>query len=127
MDNLRLFTTFQSTSKTFSKAPRSAKKDLPLDENGMIKRSSDEKPYVSRQEILEKLKKAKGGEFKRKMNPTGQKFGVGFLGEEDSVGDVKRNNPNNPMTTEKLKSMLNSGAVNLNGKEQEVLRKILGN
>lgn len=126
MDNLRIFTTFQTTSKSFKKAPKVNKNSLPLDKNGMITRNKDEKPHVSRQEVLEKLKKAKGPEVMKAKANSGQKFGVGFLGEEESAGDIKKNNPNNPMTTEKLKSMLNSGAVNFNGKEQEVLRKILG-
>lgn len=127
MDSLRVFSTFHSTSTTFNKRPKAAKKLLPRDENGMIKRTLDDKPHVSRQEILEKLQKNKEGRFTpRKVE--GKKFGMDFMEDdlEQGVGDVKKNDPNDPMTSEKLKSMLNSGAVNFSGKEKKILSQILG-
>ena len=39
--------------------------------------------------------------------------------------DVGLNNPNDPTTVEKLKSVLSSGAVNFSGKEKDILGKIL--
>lgn len=41
-------------------------------------------------------------------------------------GHVGLNNPNDPMTSEKLKGVLSSGAINFSEKEREVLGKILG-
>lgn len=39
--------------------------------------------------------------------------------------DVGTNDPTDPTTVEKLKSVLSSGAVNFSGREKEVLEKIL--
>lgn len=127
MDSLRVFSTFHSTSTTFNKKPKAAKKLMPRDENGMITRSLDDKPHVSRQEILDKLQKSNEGRFKPKKIE-GKKFGMDFMDDEPDagVGDVKKNDPSDPMTTEKLKSMLNSGAVNFSGKEKKILSQILG-
>ncbi len=127
MDSLRVFSTFHSTTRTFNKRPKAAKKAMPRDENGMTIRSLDEKPHVSRQEILDKLKKSKEGTLSAARNVKGKKFGMDFWDGEEAVGDVKKNDPRDPMTSEKLKSMLHSGAVNFNGKEKEILSKILGN
>lgn len=128
MDKLRLFSTFPSSKKSFHKLPAKAKKLLPRDENGMITKSQDEKPYVSRQEILDKLNKKKAGEMKKAAAPKGQKFGMEWMEENGDgvVGDVQKNDPRDPMTSEKLKTMLSSGAISFNSKEQEVLKKILG-
>lgn len=41
-------------------------------------------------------------------------------------GDVGLNDPNDPMTSEKLKGVLSSGAIHFSEKEREVLGKILG-
>lgn len=128
MDNLRLFSTFSSSKTTFKKVPQKAKKLLPRDENGMITKSLDEKPHVSRQEILDKLNKRNAGEMKKVARPKGQKFGMEWIEEqgEPTIGDVKKNDPRDPMTTEKLKTVLSSGAISFSSKEQEVLKKILG-
>lgn len=129
MDKLRVFSTFPTTSDSFKKIEKKKLKDLPLGPDGMIIRTSDEKPYKSRSEILEKLQENSATKTTLNKKVKGQKFGVGFLGAEETPanGDIAKNDPTNPMTTEKLKSMLSSGAVNFSGKEQEVLRKILGN
>lgn len=130
MDNLRVFSTFPKTTSTFKGKGQLSKeeryKSLPRDHNGMVKRTLNEKPSLSRSEILEKLEKAKGPEVKKDKTVKGQRFGDGFM-QIDEASDVSKNDPKDPMTSEKLKSMLNSGAVNFSGKEQEVLRKILGN
>lgn len=127
MDNLRVFSTFKSAQGSFSGRSVMSKKErlknLPRDKNGMVERSLDNKESLSRNEILEKLKKAKGPEQHQKK-VQGQRFGDSFMADEAS-GDVKKNDPRDPMTTEKLKSMLNSGVVNFSGKEQEILSKIL--
>ncbi len=50
-------------------------------------------------------------------------------GEEVDVtppGDVGLNDPTDPMTTEKLKTVLSTGGINFSEKEREVLGKILG-
>jgi hypothetical protein len=85
---------------------------------------------VSRSEILDKLEEAKGPVQETKVK--GQRFGDGFMKEAGPsekgpvTGDIRSNDPRDSMTTEKLKSMLNSNVVNFNGKEREVLSKILG-
>jgi hypothetical protein len=48
-------------------------------------------------------------------------------GDDKPVSDVSTNDPNDPVTKEKLKSLLTSGGFTFNGKEQEVLAKILAN
>lgn len=57
----------------------------------------------------------------------GPKLGEGFMGENDHVlkSDVQLNSPDDPVTAEKLKSVLSNGAFNFNPKEREVLSKIL--
>lgn len=107
------------------------KKKLPLGPDGMITRTSEEKPFKSRSEIIEKIEKNNISTERKNTKPvSGQKFGMAFMDEQDgpveAPGDIAKNDPRDPMTTEKLKSMLHSGAVNFSGKEQEVLAKILG-
>lgn len=104
---------------------------MPLGPDGMITRTSEEKPYKSRTEILEKLQKNEIGDFNKSSKPVkGKKFGMDFMdvgkGPIEPKGDIAKNNPRDPMTTEKLKSMLYSGAVNFSGKEQQILSQILG-
>ncbi len=131
MDNLRVFSTFPKSSTSYkgnsplSKGQRY--RSMPKDKNGMVKRSLNEKPSLSRSEILEKLEKAQGPAKVPQKKAKGQKFGDGFMKVGEDGKEVSSNDPRDPMTSEKLKSMLNSGAVNFSGKEQEVLRKILGN
>jgi hypothetical protein len=43
------------------------------------------------------------------------------------MSDVKLNDPNDPTTQEKLKSILSKGAFNFNPREREALDKILSN
>jgi hypothetical protein len=129
---LRVFTTFKPTSKSFdSLIKKRKKKEMPLGPDGMITRTSEEKPYKSRTEILEKLQKNEIGDFNKSSKPVkGKKFGMDFMdvgkGPIEPKGDIAKNNPRDPMTTEKLKSMLYSGAVNFSGKEQQILSQILG-
>ena len=131
MDRLRVFSTFKSNNQSFDTSIKEKKKSLPLGPNGMIIKSDEDKPYKSRSEILEKIKKnQKKSPISQSAKVSGQKFGMKFLEskktESEFVGDIAKNDPRDPMTTEKLKSMLHSGAVNFSGKEQRILSQILG-
>ena len=57
----------------------------------------------------------------------GAKLGEGFMNADNHLlkTDVQLNNPGDPVTAEKLKSVLTTGAFNFNPKEREVLSKIL--
>jgi hypothetical protein len=130
MDSLRVFTTFKGNSKLRKLSPqRSRSREVGSDGRSVMReRSLVEKPSVSRSVILEKLEKAKGP-AKDDGVVKGQRFGDGFMKSgpvKEPKGDVGRNDPRDAMTTEKLKSMLNSNVVNFNGKEKEILSKILG-
>lgn len=46
--------------------------------------------------------------------------------EVKTPSDVGLNDPSDPMTSEKLKGVLSSGAINFSEKERDVLSKILG-
>jgi len=72
------------------------------------------------------------------LNPPEQKQVAAIVKEEPAVGehvepseghvlasDVDKNDPNSPETTEKLKSILSTGAFAFNDKEREALSKIL--
>ena len=45
--------------------------------------------------------------------------------EGESFSDVQKNDPNNPVTTDKLKQVLSMGSFDFNDKERQVLDKIL--
>jgi|GEM_PF-2068588 len=177
MDNLRVFNTFKSKSVSEFKAPskRILTQQGQTSRPSMRERSLDDKPSLSRSDILQILEKKDQGEsYSAKVS--GKRFGDGFLkskeelpaneeelvvmkdklkvGNEDLkegqaaiegktgkadkeklqaskksekvVGDVQKNDPNDPMTTEKLKGILNSGAINFSDKEKRVLGSILG-
>ncbi len=125
MDSIRTFKSFQ---KQVTKRQASPRKNREIQEDGgrpaMQMRDLSEKPALNRSEILEKLENNKKGKF-RPNQVQGQKFGEGFMKDEPTQSDVGINNPSDPMTSEKLKSVLVSGAVNFSGKEKEILGKIL--
>ena len=131
MDSLRVFKTFKSSSSSKLLRPRS--RPVAVDERGktiMRERSLEDKPSVSRSKILEKLEKFMGP-ARADISVKGQRFGDGFMkqtpvDDKPSVGDISKNDPRSSLTTEKLKSMLNSNVVNFSGKEKEILNKILG-
>jgi len=130
MDSLRTFKSFQNQSfKRAERSPRSKgvhSESVSRSQNArptMRERDLSAKPSLDREEILKKLENNKAGKFKPKQ-AKGKQLGVGFMKGEDP-SDVGVNNPNDPMTSEKLKSVLQSGAVNFSGKEKEVLAKIL--
>ena len=56
-----------------------------------------------------------------------QKLGEGFMKSDDHLlkSDVQLNSPADPVTSEKLKTVLSNGGFNFNPKEREVLSKIL--
>lgn len=131
MNSVRTFKSFKS--QTLSSGPRKQmRKKSPISQDGkrpaMIERDLNEKPHVDRSEILKKIEENKRTKFVPKP-VKGQKLGVGFIEDGDGPAkhsDVGLNNPNDPMTSEKLKSVLQSGAVSFSGKEKEILSKILG-
>jgi hypothetical protein len=87
------------------------------------------KKSLSENEIREKL--AANSEIsdsaKLKAKKETQKLGDGFMTDDDHLlkSDVQLNKPDDPVTAEKLKSVLDKGAFNFNPKEREVLEKIL--
>lgn len=91
-------------------------------------RDPSEKPYVSDREIREKLKKRMEGKMisaQAQKKVAGQKLGSGFMQGEEVKSDISTNDPNDPMTKEKLKTLLGKGAMNFDPKHREVLAKIL--
>ena len=127
MDSVRTFKSFQKqVYKKHSSAKRSGAVVGESDGKrpAMRQRDLSEKPSLDRSEILEKLEGNKRAKF-RPGKVKGQKLGVGFMKDEETPSDVGKNRPDDPMTSEKLKSVLQSGAVNFSGKEKEILGKIL--
>lgn len=130
MDSLRTFKSFQNQSfKRVERSPgrtRVHSESVSRSQNSrpaMRQRDLSGKASLDREEILKKLENNKAGKFKPKQ-AKGKQLGVGFM-QDEGPSDVGVNNPNDPMTSEKLKSVLQSGAVNFSGKEKEVLAKIL--
>lgn len=113
------------------KSPSSSKsKKTVIGRREMIIRSASDKPFRSTREIRNKIDKiqAKKAQEKAQLSSRkikGKKMGMSYMEAEAPVGDVGLNNPNDPMTREKLKSLLSSGAVNFGDKERAVLAKIL--
>ncbi len=113
------------------KSPSSTKsKRTVIGRREMITRSASDKPFRSTREIRNKVDQiqAKKAEEKAQLKASrtkGRKLGMTYMEAEAPVGDVGLNNPNDPMTREKLKTLLNSGAVNFGDKEKAVLAKIL--
>ena len=134
MDGIRTFRSFQkqTVTRTQKRAPKKNSKkavsnsgasdDLRGGRPSMVVRDLSEKPRIARTEILKKLEDNNRTKFVPK-NVKGKK--LGFESESSTASDVGLNNPDDPMTSEKLKSVLQSGAVNFNGKEKEILGKIL--
>lgn len=96
------------------------------------------RPELSAGEIRERFEELKTRASSAKRNDLAAKK-VEYqtqIGESDTVppvktadevlGDVGLNDPKDPMTTEKLKSVLTSGGINFSAKEREVLEGILG-
>lgn len=109
-----------------------------------------QKAEISERAIREKLAshvETSNSAKSKVMEKNSQALGAGFLSDakapgdkveapkkEDSIkdshllmSDVKLNDPNDPNTQEKLKSVLTKGAFNFNAREREALEKILGN
>jgi DNA-directed RNA polymerase specialized sigma subunit len=87
------------------------------------------KKEISESEIREKL--AANTEIssaaKQKSIQSTQKLGEGFMKSDDHLlkTDVQINDPQDPVTAEKLKSVLANGAFSFNSKERDVLSRIL--
>lgn len=124
MNDINLFKTFSKSSvRPKTKAKRQSNAGT------MRVRDQSEKPYVSEREIREKIAKRQQGKISHqaKNKVKGQKLGEGFMGPEEVKSDISTNDPNDPMTKEKLKTLLGSGAMNFDPKHREVLAKILKN
>lgn len=87
------------------------------------------KKELSDSEIREKLAANTeiSGEAKARAMQSTQKLGEGFMKKDDHLlkSDVQLNSPEDPVTSEKLKTVLSNGAFNFNPKERDVLSKIL--
>ena len=92
-------------------------------------RATAPKKEMSDSDIREKL--AANTEIssaaKMKAVQATQKLGDSFMKTDDHLlkTDVQLNSPEDPVTTEKLKSVLSNGAFHFNPKERDVLAKIL--
>ncbi len=131
MDNLRVFNTFEQKAVS-SRSDRQEKA----------------RPKLSKREIVDKVnrhfsKKASKGEAS--VTSKGQQLGAGFMNGDYEKGkkpllrpqeiegseglerpsDIGLNDPVNPMTHEKLKTVLRSGAFSFNESEKNVLAQIL--
>lgn len=142
MDSVRTFKSFQKISH--STRGRRLQRVSSLDSRNshresdsrpvMRHRDLSEKPSLDRDEILKKLQDSKKGKFipsGKKTAPKSTDDSKNSKGEGKQVSeattpsDVGLNDPNDPMTSEKLKSVLQAGGVNFSGKEKEILSKIL--
>lgn len=104
-----------------------------------LKKSSNhkDKAKLSRNEIRKKIQEHFGEGAIKKVDISSKKSkelqkkemterGSKLKGESDIKLD-NPNNPNNPVTIEKLKSILEANSFHFNSKEREVLSKILQN
>jgi hypothetical protein len=87
------------------------------------------KKEISDSEIREKLAANTdiSAAAKQKAIQSTQRLGEGFMKTDDHLlkSDVQVNNPEDPVTAEKLKTVLSNGAFGFNAKERDVLSKIL--
>ena len=119
-----VFRSFPSIDKTITKK----KVRRSPHNNGLIYRDQSDKPFKSEREIRGKLDGHLSKSAPKSRPIKGRKMGMSYLeGDGEVVGDIKKNDPNDPMTKEKLKTLLTSGAVNFGDKERAVLSKILKN
>lgn len=140
MDSMRVFDQFspQRQARVKSGVKKSSKKEV------------EQRPVrmqLSASEIRAKVEENSKPKVEKVEKPKGQKLGDGFLNESVKVdraamkalaqaraeapkdhtlpSDIDKNEPDNPVTTEKLKTILGSGGFSFNPKEREVLSKIL--
>lgn len=85
--------------------------------NPMPKTIEEKKPMI-KPEATEDLKETP--EVVKSLDPNAP------VEDEPVIGDVKKNDPNDPNTKEKLKSALSMGAFDFGEKERAVLSQILG-
>lgn len=115
--------------KIFSNDSASPKKTDPATSNGKVKaKAGPYKKPLSDGEIREKLAANTEISAAAKAKSTkGPKLGEGFMNGEDHLlkSDVQLNSPEDPVTAEKLKTILANGAFKFNPKERDVLSKIL--
>jgi hypothetical protein len=116
--------------KIFSNDKATAPKVEHATASGKLKgKPSIVKKELSKSEIREKLAAnaeiSDAAKAKASANK-GPKLGEGFMGNDHVLkSDVQLNSPEDPVTAEKLKTVLSNGAFNFNPKERDVLSKIL--
>lgn len=135
MDSLRTFKSFQVSrpDRSFKRVRtthRSGNGERSVEaRSSMIKRDLSNKPSKNRDDILKKLADSKKSTFTPSKKAMPKKEEAIAKAAENSEGkipsDVGLNDPNDPMTSEKLKSVLSAGGVNFSGKEKDILSKIL--
>jgi hypothetical protein len=108
------------------------------------KKGSKGKPVSSRparmnlspQEIRDKVAKGLGKNLvdKTELSNSGKKWGDGFMDNNPEAAAVKKpasdinsNDPNDVITQEKLRGLVQKGGFNFSDKEKQVLAGILGN
>jgi hypothetical protein len=92
------------------------------------------KRTLSESEVRAKIKQLQGGRAgntaqisnkAQALNKKSHALKATIRGEDHPPGDVAANNPNDPLTHHKLKSLLGGGGFDFNPKERLALEKIL--
>jgi|SRR5690606_34293506 len=127
---MRVFKTLEADGVPMEKSPghqaqkKTAKSSRPPRENlsaneirSKVNEHFSPKPEADKVEFS-KFSKVKNDQDHKKVEDTPEK-------ELSKPSDVGLNDPNDPATVGKLKSVLTKGAFNFNPKEREALEKIL--
>jgi hypothetical protein len=86
---------------------------------------------LSREEILEKVRTNKLKQSQKvskvdtKFQKHAQKMDFPEDAEREAIGDIGLNNPNDPATIGKLKTLLERGGINFSEKEKNALARIV--
>lgn len=122
-----MFSTFDTSKNKFTRKSKKGKNGKPIFER-------PPKMSLSAQEIRDKVAKGLGktSKDKVKLSNSGKKFGDSFMdnnpeNEAPPVGDISMNDPNDVVTQEKLRGLVQKGGFNFSDKEKQVLAGILGN
>ncbi len=95
----------------------------------MVEANKREKEEAYKVTLQSKQSKAvaKTEVAKAEVKKVETKSEVEITPEGEAFGDIKKNDPEDPNTKEKLKGVLTAGGFNFSEKEREVLGKILNN
>ena len=122
-----MFSTFDTSKNKFTKKSKKGRNGKPIFER-------PPKMNLSAQEIRDKVAKGLGKTSKEKvdLSNSGKKLGDSFMdnnpeGATPPVGDISINDPNDVVTQEKLRGLVQKGGFNFSDKEKQVLAAILGN